>query len=156
MHRWLVTSAALLSFVVASPVLGKSLPDGGVTAQEVASVLQEKGYKAQVTKDKDGDPLIRSAAGGNDFLILYYECKRRPRCASIQFYAGFKKQGISPERIAEWNSTKRFGRAYLDSDSDPRVEMDVDVEHGATTEAIANDMERWSTVLAEFTKFIGW
>jgi hypothetical protein len=32
---------------------------------------------------------------------------------------------------------------------------DVDVEHGATTEAIANDMERWVTVLAEFTKYIG-
>ena len=156
MWRWLAVSVALLSFMVASPVMGRSLPDGGVTAQEVASVLQEKGYKAQVTKDKDGDPLIRSATGGNDFLVLYYECKGKPRCGSIQFYAGFKKQGISPARIAEWNATKRFGRAYLDADSDPRVEMDVDVEHGATTEAIANDMERWATVMTEFTKFIGW
>ncbi len=134
----------------------RSLPDGGVTGQEVTNVLQQKGYKAQLTTDKQGDPLIRSASGGIDFLVLYYECKGKPRCASIQFYAGFKKQGITPQQINEWNANNRFGRAYLDKEFDPRVEMDVDVEHGATTEAIDNDIERWVSVLAAFAKFIDW
>jgi hypothetical protein len=156
MRKPLALSLALLGLMMAAPAMARPLPDGGVTAQEVAGVLQEKGYKAQVTKDKDGDPMVRSASGGVDFLILYYECKGRQRCPSIQFYAGFKKQGITPARIAEWNAKKRFGRAYLDDEFDPRVEMDVDLEHGANTEAVANDMERWVTVLSEFTKFIGW
>jgi hypothetical protein len=149
-------SVALLGIAMAAPAMARPLPDGGITAQELASVLQEKGYKAQVTTDKDGDPLVRSASGGVDFLVLYYECKGKQRCPSIQCYAGFKKTAIMPARIAEWNTKRRFGRAYLDDESDPRVEMDVDVEHGATTEAIANDMERWVTVLAGFTKHIGW
>jgi hypothetical protein len=156
MRKPLALSVALLGLMIAAPAMARPLPDGGVTAQEVAGVLQEKGYKAQVTKDKDGDPMVRSASGGVDFLILYYECKGRQRCPSIQFYAGFKKKGVAPARIAEWNATKRFGRAYLDDESDPRVEMDVDLEHGANTEAVANDMERWVIVLSEFTKFIGW
>jgi hypothetical protein len=145
-----------LGLAIASPALGRPLPDGGVTAEEVASVLHQKGYKAQVTTDDSGDPMVRSASSGVDFLVVYYECNHKPRCASIQFYAGFKKPGITPAQIAEWNATKRFGRAYLDDLSDPRVEMDVDVEHGTTTEAIGNAVERWVSVLTEFTKFIAW
>ena len=57
-------------------------------------------------------------------------------------------------QVAEWNRTKRFGRVYLDRDSDPWIEMDMDVEHGATTEAMANDLTRWALVLTEFRKFI--
>ncbi|HEY4168655.1 MAG TPA: YbjN domain-containing protein [Reyranella sp.] len=49
--------------------------------------------------------------------------------------AGFSKKGVAPQRILDWNRDKRFGRAYLDKVGDPWVEMDVDVEHGATTEA---------------------
>jgi Putative bacterial sensory transduction regulator len=156
MRKRRALTVVLLGLMTAAPVMARSLPDGGLTSQEVANILQEKGYKAQVTTDKGGDPMVRSASGGVDFLVLYYECKGRQRCPSIQFYAGFKKKGITPARIAEWNTKKRFGRAYLDDEFDPRVEMDVDLEHGATTEAVANDMERWVVVLSEFTKFIGW
>ena len=148
MRKKLALSVALLGLMIAAPAMARPLPDGGVTSQEVGNILQEKGYKAQVTTDKDGDPMVRSASGGVDFLVLYYECKGKTRCPSIQFYAGFKKKGITPARIAEWNTKKRFGRAYLDDEFDPRVEMDVDVEHGASTEAIANDTERRVTVLA--------
>ena len=98
MRMRLALSVALLGFVTAAPVMARSLPDGGITSQELANILQEKGYKAQVTKDKDGDPMVRSASGGVDFLILYYECKGRQRCPSIQFYAGFKKKGITPAK----------------------------------------------------------
>ncbi len=62
---------------------------------------------------------------------------------------------MTPQRILDWNRDKRFGRAYLDKAGDPWVEMDMDVEHGATTEAIANDLERWKAVIQEFRTYIG-
>jgi len=34
--------------------------------------------------------------------------------------------------------------------------MDMDVQHGSKPEAIANDLDRWVAVLADFTKYIGW
>ena len=54
--------------------------------------------------------------------------------------------------IATWNRDARFGRAYLDKDDDPVVEMDVDVSRGATTEALASNLESWRLVLREFSK----
>jgi len=151
-----VLVVVLLTVGVVVPVRAVPLPDGGVTAAEVVSILQKKGYKAEITKDKYGDPLIHSASGTLNFDVYFYACHDTPRCASIQFYAGFQKPGIAEGRISEWNRTTRFGKAYLDKDGDPRVEMDMDVQHGATSEAIANDLDRWVAVLAAFTKHIGW
>jgi Putative bacterial sensory transduction regulator len=149
----------VITLCLAGPVasaLAAPLPDGGVTAPEVANVLQRAGYKAEVSTDKYGDPLIRSASSGVGFSVYFYTCHKTPRCTGIQFYAGFKKPGIAETQVSEWNRTTRFGKAYLDKDGDPNLEMDMDVEHGATSEAIANDLDRWVAVLAAFTKHIGW
>jgi len=130
------------------------LPDGGVTAPEVARVLQSKGFQAEVTTDKRGEPLVQSSSGGAKFGVYFYECKGQ-RCSSIQFSSGFSGTGITAAKIAEWNRTKRFGRAYQDDEKDPWVEMDVDVEHGANTDALANDLDRWIAVMGEFMRYIG-
>ncbi|HTC09521.1 MAG TPA: YbjN domain-containing protein [Acetobacteraceae bacterium] len=152
--RWIV--GLLMLCLATASACATPLPDGGVTAQEVADVLQHAGYKAEITQDKYGDPLIKSASSGVNFSVYFYTCKNSPRCTSIQFYAGFQKPGIALERVAEWNRTTRFGKVYLDQDGDPRIEMDMDVEHGANTEALQNDLDRWVAVLAAFVKYIGW
>ena len=132
------------------------LPSGGVTAGEVAKALLDKGYKAEVTTDSTGDPMIRSATDGSNFRILFYNCKSAgPRCVSISFSAGFDlEKGLSYSRINQWNREKRFGRAYLDDEMDPYVEMDVDFERGATIEAVANVIDTWAAVLPVFKNFI--
>jgi Putative bacterial sensory transduction regulator len=132
------------------------LPDGGVTVQEVARALQDKGFQTEITTDKDGDPLIKSKLEGAKFSVYFYECGGRPRCKSIQFAAGFAMKGeFEATQAQQWNRTKRFGRVYQDDESDPWVEMDMDVEHGATTDALTNDVDRWVVVLNEFRKYIG-
>ena len=88
-------------------------------------------------------------------LIYFYECAKTPRCRSIQFTAGFAGSPIGDARVAEWNRTKRFGRAYLDKDGDPWVEMDVDAERGMTTEGLANQFDRWNAVMGSFMRYIG-
>ena len=47
----------------------------------------------------------------------------------------------------------RFGRAFLDAENDPIVEMDMDTEKGYTTEAISNNLATWLAVLSKFTAF---
>ena len=151
-YIWFGLWAAILPFAA----LAGPLPDGGVTVQEVARILQSKGFQAEVTTDKDGDPLIRSIYENAKFSVYFYECGGKPRCKSIQFAAGFGLNGtITASRVADWNRTKRFGRVYQDSDNDPWIEMDLDVEHGATTEAMLNNLDRWLLVMREFRKFIG-
>ncbi len=137
---------------VGSAVAGP-LPDGGVTAQEVAGVMRSMKLPVEMTTDKEGDPLIRTTSGGRKFGVYFYQCGKTPRCGSIQFSAGF--EGVSAgqaAKVADWNRTKRFGRAYIDGGT-LYVEMDMDVEHGANTEALANNFERWVAVLEQFPKY---
>jgi hypothetical protein len=152
----LLTAVCLAATAPATATAGL-LPDGGVTAQEVAAVLQEKGYKAEITTDSTGDPTVMTAADGSNVSIYFYDCKGEgPRCTSIQFVSAFDiDDGMSLSKINLWNRENRFGRAYLDDENDPFVEMDVDVEHGFTTESLATWIDTWIHVLPRFKSFIG-
>ena len=141
---------------LSASALARELPDGGVTAGEVADALQAKGYKADVGRDSDGDPKVTSAADGSTFTVLFYGCEKN-RCKSIQFSSGFDlKDGMALSDINKWNSDYRFGHGYLDDENDPHLTMDEDLEHGATDTAIENDIERWAATLVSFKKFIKW
>ncbi|WP_409613853.1 YbjN domain-containing protein [Phenylobacterium sp.] len=132
------------------------LPDGGVTAAEVTQALQSRGYKAEVSATSDGEPVILSGADGSNFRVFFYTCRETPRCASIQFAAAFDlDKGMTLEQINGWNRGKRFGRAYLDDEMDPFLEMDVDFEHGATAEAVVNALDTWVAVLPVFKEYVG-
>ncbi|MDE2006370.1 MAG: YbjN domain-containing protein [Rhodospirillales bacterium] len=132
------------------------LPDGGVTAEDVANVMRGHGLTVSIGKDGSGDPKIRSALGGVKYSVYFYECHHQPRCQSIEFSAGFGS-GYFPakalSRVNEWNMTKRFGKAYVTRDKALFVEYDIDLEHGATTEAVLNDLVRWEDVLPLFVKY---
>jgi hypothetical protein len=146
-----VFAAAMLaaSFVQAAP-----LPIGGVTAEEVATALRDKGYRAEIGEDEEGDPQVSSALDGSNFTIWFYNCTSG-RCVSIQFVSGFDlDDGMSYQQINTWNSEHRFGRGYLDDEMDPFVEYDVDFEVGGTTEAIGNAIDVWAAVLPAFKRFI--
>ena len=137
------------------PAAAAPLQDGGVTIQDIADVMRSKGYPAELTTDRDGDPLIKSEAIGIKFEVYFYECNAQKRCQSIQYYTNWAVDTVNPTQIGEWNRTKRFGRAYLDRNQHPAVEMDVDLEHGATIAAIANDFVRWNLVMKTFRTYIG-
>jgi hypothetical protein len=147
-------AVAIAAAMCAGVAHARPLPEGGVTAQEVAEALQAKGYRAQLTKDSAGDPMIESGLDGSTFRVMFYTCKTG-RCASIQFvWALDMDDGMELRKINQWNREKRFGRAYLDDENDPFLEMDVDLERGGTTEAIGNNLDTWASVLPAFKEFI--
>lgn len=138
----------------AAQAQSRPLPAGGVTAQEVIEVLQATGYRAQEDEDGVGDPMVRSATDGVNYNIYFYGCEST-RCTSIRFGVAFgMKEPMTLERINEWNRDMRFGRAYLDDEMDPILEMDVDLELGATTEQLESVIGTWSTVVPAFKTFV--
>lgn len=150
-------SVAVIATVLAAAggAQAKPLADGGVTAEEVAASLQAKGYKAEIGKDQGGDPKIHSGAEGVAFDIYFYGCNKGPRCSSLQFTEGFHVEGgMKLADINAWNRANRFGRGYLDDVNDPFVEMDLDVEHGFTTEAVENNIDTWDAVLGAFLRVV--
>ena len=151
--KWLALAAA--AAVHSAPAASQM-----VTAQDpqsIAAALQKAGYPAQVGTDKVGDPLVTSSRSGTTFQIYFYNCTANANCATVTFHSGYDlKTNIGLEKINEWNRTKRFGRAYLDKENDPILEMDVDLDDGGVSTALFHDnVEFWASVLGEFEKHIG-
>jgi len=149
--------AAVFAFALwADAAAAKDLPDKGLTIEEVASWLQSEGYKAEMQKADDGTQNILSSSDGQNFHVYMYDCKDQ-RCASLQFSEGFDTKGtFSASKINEWNRDNRWARAYVDKESDPWIEYDVDLAPGGTYEGLKDQFGIWQDALSHFRKFIGW
>lgn len=157
MKTILAAAALAAGLMTAGAASAYQVRDGGITAQEVAQVLQSKGYKAEITTDGAGDPKVKSATDGSDFSILFYGCNKTPRCAAIKFIIGFNlNKGTTYGAMNEWNSKNNFGAAYLDDEMDPWLAMSLDVEHGFLTEGLANNIDTWASIVPQFKKHINW
>ena len=131
-----------------------------VRAQDPGTIvraLQDSGYTAQLGTDKVGDPMITSGVGGTTFQIFFYNCTDNRECATVTFHSGYDlRDPVTLDRINEWNRSKRFGRAHLDGEDDPILEMDVDLDDGGlSTLLFIDNIEFWSSVLGDFERFIG-
>lgn len=125
-------------------------------APRVAEVIQSMGYRAQMDTDGVGDPMIQSSATGSRFVIYFYGCTDNKDCKAIQFAAGFAlEDGIAPELINSWNKDNRYGKAYIDAENDPIIEMDVNLEGGVSTSNMKRQMSLWEITLGEFKAHIG-
>ena len=153
----LPTKLLAVAIAATSLVAGVAHADAVVATNPatIVKVLQDEGYKAELTKDESGDPLIRSSSSGTSFAIFFYGCTKGKDCKTVQFFAGFTDRKPSLERINEWNSKKRFGRAYISDKGAARVEMDVDLEVGGMSSALfADNLEYWVATLSAFEKHI--
>lgn len=147
--------------LVAAILLAGAAPASAqnVTAdpQKLAAVMQAAGYQAELSKDTTGDPMIKSAASGSKFVVLFYNCTNHAACSTIQFQTAWEmKSKPSLASINQWNHASRFGRAYIDKDGDPGVMMDVNLDKGGMPPALFRDnLDVWVAVLGDFKKHIG-
>ncbi|MFL6845857.1 MAG: YbjN domain-containing protein [Allosphingosinicella sp.] len=130
----------------------------GQDPQSLVNALQGAGYAAKLGTDKVGDPMITSGASGTSFQIFFYNCTDHKQCATVTFHSGYDlTESPGLERMNEWNRGNRFGRAYLDKENDPILEMDVDLDDGGLAPLLFIDnVEFWTSVLADFEKHIGY
>ena len=153
--KWLIPAAATAAFL-ATPASAQM-----VTGQDPGSIvkaLHEAGYAAKLGTDKVGDPMITSGVSGTTFQIFFYNCTDHAACATIQFHSGYNlTTEVSLERINEWNRSQRFGRAFLDKENDPILEMDIDLDDGGLSQPLFIDnLEFWASVLEKFERHIGY
>lgn len=150
-------------FFVAALAAAWAIPASAepVQAQNPKSVLkalQDAGYPGVLATDKVGDPLINTGVSGTSIQIFFYNCTDHKDCATVQFNSGYDlAQPVSLERINQWNSSQRFGRAYLDKENDPILQMDVDLDDGGMSPLLFIDnIEFFSSILTNFEKHIGY
>ena len=149
---------ALAAFAAAWAVPASAQTVRAQDPQSLVKALQGAGYQATLGTDKVGDPMITSGVSGTTFQIFFYNCTDHKDCATVQFHSGYDLNNpVSLERLNEWNRGQRFGRAYLDKDNDPILEMDVDLDDGGLSRLLFIDnIEYWASVLEKFEKHIGY
>ena len=144
--------AAIAAFAT-GPVLAGT---HGVTGKEVADILQNEGYKAKLETDSQGDPMIRTSMSGVTVSVLFYDCEK-DRCDSLQFVTGLDlDEGTTAAVINQFNTTYRYGAAYLDNENDPFLRYDFTVDHADHSAHIVSQVNTWEDVLHSFLEATGY
>ncbi|TBW37052.1 YbjN domain-containing protein [Siculibacillus lacustris] len=152
-------AAPAASPVAKAPAPVTSPPAGsgtltGADAEAIAAIARAYG-EATVSKDKNGDPTIKVRSKGAGWTMSFYGCEKGTDCLSIELYHGFETDAKpSPERINEWNRTKRWGKAYLDKDGDPNLNFDINLRGGVMRANLDSDIARWVDMIGDFKAFV--
>ena len=145
--------------LLAALALGLSTPAAAqmISARNpkaVADLLQQKGYRAELTEIQ-GEPAIKSGAGGASFTVFFNNCTNGANCTTIAFFTGFTDLDSTHAKLNEWNRVNRFARAYLDSENDPVLAMDVDLDHDGIPAANFNEyLEIWASLMPKYLNYL--
>ncbi len=120
--RWFAVAAVAL--VLAGPVSAQSMRER-ITAEQLTGLLRDKGMEGQV--NERGNVVVQA----NNSKIVFFISGQ-----TLQAYFGLRGTSANVNTINEWNKTKRFGRAYIDAEGDPCVELDYDLEGGVSDDSI--------------------
>jgi hypothetical protein len=169
LSKVLLLGAALLAVPLAGgPAAAQSkkvVPGGGGGSTQaaasdldrIAGILQDMGYRA-VPDSTSSPPSIQSKFGGITTLIQLANCDEgtAQNCNIMRFHSGFDLEaGLDPKTVNTWNSDKYFGRAYLDDENDPHIDLVVSMV-GITDENIKGVVEWWDWAIGAFKDHINW
>ncbi|WP_339109088.1 YbjN domain-containing protein [Thioclava sp. GXIMD4216] len=124
----------------------------------VSAFLEAYGLPVTQGTDDSGDPMLDSRINGTHFSVYFYGCRGNTNCRTIQFSTGYDlDQPMSATMINEWNRNNRFGRAYLDDEGDPFLEMDINLDgDGVNEKNFDVSLDLWKAVTRDFEHFIDW
>ncbi len=158
MRRLAIISAILvLAWGLAVPAAARVSLDtvyNSISLEEMQQLMAQFGYTFETSTIGQGDPVISFRQDGYKVGLFFYH-KVGDRYSAIQLSAGFSlTTPPSLGSINQWNRAKRYARAYLDQQGDPRVELDLDLEGGATAGAIKELLRTNRVVLTQFVRHI--
>jgi hypothetical protein len=112
------------------------------------------GYgSASLTTASDDTPMISGRIDGTAYSIYFYGCKDAKNCRSIQFSSSWQGN-VTTDAVSEWNRTKRFGSAYIESDGDTGLQWDVNLYAGVSRENLDDTIDWWRVTLKAFEIFL--
>lgn len=124
--------------------------------KQLASVIQDLGYKAKLEADKVGDPMIVGRHLGYNYKGYFYGCKDKINCYSITFRAGkvVKNRPFPMEKLNKWALNKRMGLIFIDNEGDPNIKYTINLVGGVSKQNFEDNFELWHALLNDFEKFI--
>jgi hypothetical protein len=112
-----------------------------------------KGFgSATLEKDSEGDPKISGRINGIKYGIYFYGCTEGKDCTDIQFATGWSGAKVEMSKVNDWNRTKRYGKAYLDKENDPMLELPVNLSYGVSPKNLDSTFEWWGAIVKSFAE----
>jgi putative sensory transduction regulator len=154
-----LAAAAMAVLLFAAPAVARDLPDGGMTATEIASWLVQQGYPAQVKPDPTtpGDQIVSTTTDGIGVDVYLYDCSGQGnsrRCTSMQYAAGWPASAdYNVEKVNGWNRGNRYIKAYLTAKGGLFGEYDFDISPGGSYEMLNDCLQNWRSVVVDFNKY---
>lgn len=153
-HIW--RGGALVAVLSASAATA-ACPANTVCAadpQTVVAALTAAGYKAKLSKDNLGDPMVESAASSYNFDVLFYGCEGGKDCTSLQFRAAWSADDkYTPAYSNKWNSVKRFTQMSVKDDKTMALSYDLTTAGGMNQANFADAVDWWQVMLGQTSKF---
>ncbi len=128
-----------------------------VDATRPADIVEiARGFgSAHLERDSFDDPMILGRIDGIAYSVLFYGCEDSAHCRSIQLRASWSPNaGITTADMDQWNREKLFGRAYLDQDGAPMLDMVVNLDGGVTLRNLDDTFDWWKVIVLEFADLL--
>jgi hypothetical protein len=150
--KFSLVPVVISALVAASPAAAQMV--SSKDPQTLVAALKAKDYLVELGTT-GGEPSIRSEIDGLRFSIFFENCEDGKNCTTVTFTTGFTDIDSTPERMNEWNQKNRFARAYIDSEGDPVLKMDVDLDFAGIPRANFSEyVDIWGTQAPKFLEFL--
>lgn len=144
--RALLLSVLILFGLSATPAPAAEVIET-ISAQRVVELLGQAGFTGAEI-DADQDVLVNMQGYRVLILVGSYQGKN----LSMKFaLAGTQ---ANHQTVNQFDLEKRFGRAYLDSDGDPVLESDLDLEGGVAEARVLDYFRTFNQLMVHFLRAI--
>ena len=126
----------------------------GNSTDDILNLMRGYGSALMGTQDS-GDPKISGKIDGQAYTMYFSNCTKGKDCEDVDLYAGYLDVKPAQDLINSWNRDKRFSRAYLDKDGDAGIDMDINLEHGVTSDNLDSTFSVWAQLVKQFSTYIG-
>lgn len=154
--RTRIMLAALVTTLVLASSAAAATDERIIFGKDVNAIMEvAKGYgRASLTKDDGGDPQIEAKMNGVGYNIYFYNCTNNANCTSIQFVAAWSKnvKTATPEEVAEWNRSRRFGFAIINKAGLLMLKMDVMLAFGMVEKNLDVYFDVWKSLIGSLQK----
>ena len=155
LHSLLHAGPALFLLGQAVAAHGAELIDSG-SYREVVGVVRGFG-SAFLTRGDDGREHGFARFDGTSYAIYFMDCNADDtRCETLLFQAMWDGiDGLSLAHVNRWNMERSYGKAYLDPEGQPVLEVSVNLEGGITLQNLDDTVSVWCGMLSSFPAYLG-